>query len=169
MGKPIGKVYWTLQKSFYRLSSKCLISKSWAKNIFFVHLVSQKLPRSAPIVSYGEQSLEPEYWFIVSKEKCVHVYKFFKDNCEDKYGHIDLVRLKFLLRKIVEPEEPQNSNIILIHQILKTRKKLKKMVTSFCETTRQSLRKRLGALATVKVCQKLLKRRLQWQGLIWSI
>lgn len=88
--------------------------------------IGKKLPRSSPIVSYGEQSLEPEYWFIVSREKCFHIFKFFQDNFPCKYGHIDRVKIEKngyeLIRdknSVVEAEAGRTCNRASVSKIIK--------------------------------------------------
>ena len=50
--------------------------------------IGEKIPRNAPIMSYGEQALEPQYWFIIpSVEKADLLYFFFDQSCpKEKYG-----------------------------------------------------------------------------------
>ena len=50
--------------------------------------IGEKIPRNAPIMSYGEQALEPQYWFIIpSLRKADSLYSFFKHSCpKEKYG-----------------------------------------------------------------------------------
>ena len=50
--------------------------------------IGEKIPRNAPIMSYGEQALEPQYWFIIpSVEKADSLYFFFDQSCpKEKYG-----------------------------------------------------------------------------------
>ena len=42
--------------------------------------IAKKLPRTAPIISYGEQSLEAQYWFITTPVKASQLYSFIKEN-----------------------------------------------------------------------------------------
>ena len=42
--------------------------------------IAKKLPRTAPIISYGDQSLEAQYWFITTPTKAAHLYSFIKEN-----------------------------------------------------------------------------------------
>ena len=42
--------------------------------------IAKKLPRTAPIISYGEQSLEAQYWFITTPAKASQLYSFIKEN-----------------------------------------------------------------------------------------
>lgn len=38
--------------------------------------INQRLPRSAPVMSYGEQKLEPQYWFVMPPFKAKLVFEF---------------------------------------------------------------------------------------------
>jgi len=53
--------------------------------------IAKKLPRTAPIISYGEQSLEAQYWFIVSQPKALHLYSFISQHFAEshRYGRLD--------------------------------------------------------------------------------
>jgi len=53
--------------------------------------IAKKLPRTAPIISYGEQSLEAQYWFITTPAKAAHLYAFIRENfLEDfRYGRLN--------------------------------------------------------------------------------
>ena len=50
--------------------------------------IGERIPRNAPIISYGEQALEPQYWFIIpSLEKADNKYSFIQQSCpKEKYG-----------------------------------------------------------------------------------
>ena len=50
--------------------------------------IGEKIPRNAPIMSYGEQALEPQYWFIIpSLRKADSLYSFFNHSCpKQQYG-----------------------------------------------------------------------------------
>jgi len=52
--------------------------------------IAKKLPRTAPIISYGEQSLEAQYWFITTAAKAEHLYHFITQNFpeEHRYGRL---------------------------------------------------------------------------------
>lgn len=51
--------------------------------------LAKKLPRSAPIMSYGLQTLEPEYWFIIQSDKAAKLYEFVQRIFPLKYGLLD--------------------------------------------------------------------------------
>ena len=57
--------------------------------------IAKKLPRTAPIISYGEQNLEAQYWFIISQSKAVHLYSFIRQTFPDdqRYGRLDEERI----------------------------------------------------------------------------
>ena len=64
--------------------------------------IGEKIPRNAPIMSYGEQALEPQYWFIIpSIEKADSLYFFFDQSCpKEKYGRYKTLfdnRLKYTI------------------------------------------------------------------------
>ena len=47
--------------------------------------IAKKLPRTAPIISYGEQSLEAQYWFITTAAKAEHLYHFITQNFPEEH------------------------------------------------------------------------------------
>ena len=51
--------------------------------------INKKLPRHAPIMSYGSQTLEPEYWFIVPPEKVDALASVLSHLFPEKYGLLD--------------------------------------------------------------------------------
>eukprot|EP00096_Caligus_rogercresseyi_P014466 TRINITY_DN6985_c0_g1_i1.p1 TRINITY_DN6985_c0_g1~~TRINITY_DN6985_c0_g1_i1.p1 ORF type:complete len:471 (-),score=126.30 TRINITY_DN6985_c0_g1_i1:366-1778(-) len=46
----------------------------------------EELPKNTPVVSYGEQKLYPEYWFIVRGHKTAKVLGFFMEWFSELYG-----------------------------------------------------------------------------------
>ena len=50
---------------------------------------NKRLPRHAPIMSYGSQTLEPEYWFIVPPEKADALASVLAHLFPEKYGLLD--------------------------------------------------------------------------------
>jgi len=58
--------------------------------------IGEKIPRNAPIMSYGEQALEPQYWFIIpSLRKADSLYSFFNHSCpKQQYGRVDLQQIE---------------------------------------------------------------------------
>ncbi|XP_040580218.1 nuclear receptor coactivator 7 [Lepeophtheirus salmonis] len=46
----------------------------------------EELAKNTPVISYGEQKLYPEYWFIVRGHKTEKLLKFFTDWFSDLYG-----------------------------------------------------------------------------------
>ena len=52
--------------------------------------IAKKLPRSTPVVSYGTQDLQPEYWFLLKGVTARKLHSFIiNDLCPDKYGLLD--------------------------------------------------------------------------------
>ena len=84
-----------LYKHFYLIDKqedKLKQKKSEPQPVYLRFLIGkpigEKIPRNAPIMSYGEQALEPQYWFIIpSLEKADSLYFFFDQSCpKEKYG-----------------------------------------------------------------------------------
>ena len=51
--------------------------------------VAKKLPRTVPVMSYGEQTLQPEYWFILPRPTAKTLVNFVRELFPEKYGLLD--------------------------------------------------------------------------------
>ncbi len=55
--------------------------------------VGKLLPRDSPVLSLGEQALEPEYWFMVQSKSAEKLIRYVQRNFEGLYGLLDHMAL----------------------------------------------------------------------------
>ena len=65
--------------------------------------LNKKLPRHAPIMSYGHQTLEPEYWFIVPPEKVHALASVLSHLFLSKYGLLDHMAIERSGHEVIRP------------------------------------------------------------------
>ncbi len=65
--------------------------------------MSKKLPRHAPIMSYGQQTLEPEYWFIIPAERVDTLHTTVNYLFPTKYGLLDHMEIERTGYEVIRP------------------------------------------------------------------
>ena len=65
--------------------------------------INKKLPRHAPIMSYGSQTLEPEYWFIVPPDKVNALASVLSHLFPEKYGLLDHMAIERTGHEVIRP------------------------------------------------------------------
>jgi len=65
--------------------------------------INKKLPRHAPIMSYGSQTLEPEYWFIVPPDKVDALASVLAHLFPEKYGLLDHMAIERSGHEVIRP------------------------------------------------------------------
>jgi LysM repeat protein len=65
--------------------------------------IAKKLPRQAPIMSYGNQTLEPEYWFIIPEGRVPDLHSVVSHLFPAKYGLLDHVSIERTGYEVIRP------------------------------------------------------------------
>lgn len=65
--------------------------------------IARKLHKSTPIMSYGRQTLQPEYWFILKARNAPDMYRFSQRLCPDKYGLLDHMKIERSGYEVIRP------------------------------------------------------------------
>eukprot|EP00095_Tigriopus_kingsejongensis_P000312 maker-scaffold292_size219010-snap-gene-0.23 protein:Tk00312 transcript:maker-scaffold292_size219010-snap-gene-0.23-mRNA-1 annotation:"oxidation resistance protein 1-like isoform x4" len=68
--------------------------------------IAQRMPKTTPIMSYGRQTLQPEYWFILKGANAPDFYRFAHRLCPDKYGLLDHMKIERSGYEVIRPGVP---------------------------------------------------------------